>query len=231
MSGNPNFEVVTDRSGRPKHFVAVGYDGAQVLPEEMREYLRGTEIVEHRDQEYVLTADGNLIHVGVELPPPEVVELGSGVLIGAGVTFEDNGEPESGQIVIGDRSKVIDSTLHSGVEIGPLDVILGSELGPGTKTGQQVRIREGVATGEDVSMANCVKVDIGSQIDNGVVIDYAASLGHNTVVGAGAIIGRNSEIGKPVGDPTVQTGQEGIVIPEGAIVEPHITLPEDVSAG
>jgi len=228
MSGHDVFELVTDGSGRIKHFVAAGFDGAPVPPEQMFEYLRGEDSIVYGDQEYVLTIDGSLVHVDVALPPPEVVELGKGVILGAGVDFEaDEVSGEEDRIVIGDRAKILGSTLHAGVQVGAKDVIVGSELGPGTTAGEQVRLREGVVTGEDVSLANCVKVDTGSELDNGVQVDYAAVLGYNTVVGAGTVIGKNCQIGKPMGDPTVKPGDEGIVIEEGLeIPEKSLILPD-----
>src|SRR5580698_6411742 len=113
------FRANFDSSGRIVGFRPLSSPSESFEPEEMFERLDGGETLTLAGVAYRLTEEGNLIHPEVDVI--ETVELGYGVRLDAGVSFHasrDRLPDPAGAIVIDDRTRIQDTSIEDGVEIG-----------------------------------------------------------------------------------------------------------------
>jgi len=220
-------EVVFDNSTRIRHFTSPARPGVQISPAAVALYAEDDRVLvgdADSREEYRLTATGSLIHPGVEVP--SFVQLGSGVLLQAGVTFKANprlSETHDNPVTIGDGSRVRDTAVDTGVQIGERVVMLGRAAGAYSEFGAYSRVGPETEVMRSVLIDPSAKLDKGCWINSGVWVKFAARLGFNTTVLQDAQIGENARIGYFTGEG-IPEGYDGALIYPRQIVEPRAQI-------
>ncbi|QQE79404.1 bifunctional UDP-N-acetylglucosamine diphosphorylase/glucosamine-1-phosphate N-acetyltransferase GlmU [Alicyclobacillus sp. SO9] len=121
-----------------------------------------------------------------------------------------------------EQSVVLESTVHSGVSVGPFAYIRpGSEIGSGAKVGDFVEIKKSkLGAGTKVShLAYLGDAQIGANVNVGcgvITVNYDGESKHQTLVGDNSFIGSNANLIAPVR------------IGDGAYVTAGSTITDDV---
>jgi NDP-sugar pyrophosphorylase family protein len=224
MSNTGQFELSPDARGR-----IVGFTHSAstelLLPESIGEHLDGGEQVTYHGIEYDLDERGNLIHPAVEIP--EYVVLGHGVLLGAGVKFEDLHRYDNpNRTAIDDRVLIRGGKqwIGSGVHFKHHAIFRGSSVGPDAEVGSYARIGEESRLGVGVIIGDNVKIYRQVVVAEGANVGYNAKIGDDVYVDPGVNIGHAAKL-EPIG-----TGKGGISILVSQDVESHATVIHNVAS-
>jgi len=117
------------------------------------------------------------------------VEIGRDTIIYPG-TFLEGTTTIGSDVVIGPRSRIIDSTIESGVEIES-STIKGSEIEAGTVVGPYAYLRPGSEIGAQAKIGDFVEIK-KSKVGKGSKVPHLSyigdtEIGENTNIGAGTI--------------------------------------------
>lgn len=220
MAAN-QYEALTDARGRIVDYFVHRFDEAWP-PDKIGKHLDGGERVTLRGIEYDLTEKGNLIHPDVELH--DSVHLGHGVLLGAGVKFEE-GDSNSSWTSVADHALIRsngEQHIGLGAHLGPHAIFRGKRVGKDVNIGPYVRI------GEDSSVGSGAVIEDNVKILRRVAVGQDVNIGYNTKIGDDVHVESDINIGHSTKILPTGTGKGGISILVSRDIEPHATVTHNV---
>ncbi len=165
------------------------------------------------------------LEAGVTIVDPDNTYIDSEVEIGQDTiiypfTFLEGKTKIGSKVVIGPRSRIVDSTLEAGVEV-ETSTIVESEIGPQSTVGPYAYIRPGTQIGARAKIGDFVEVKkaeiaeeskvphlsyvgdakLGQQVNLGagtITANYDGKEKHQTIIGDQVFIGSNSTLVAPI---------------------------------